>query len=435
MRWLGARWLLVLLVVLAFSPVAASAAPPPHDPDGSSDAEDGPNVEPPVAVAGLELPALTITPDDIDEPGYGLSNGLTMSVADDSALLNTLMGGDEDEAADIQEQLEDAGWVQSYWVSFGIQSGDDPSLFATVIYNALTEYGDEDGAEVGYDLLREGNASSGFLPVRDADDVGDDSTVTRAATSSNGRPLNYLDIVFRVGPVVAEVYIAEYSDNNPDVETITALAESVAVRLEDAEPPANPGLSQRSLFMSGDGVRTTYNYYNRLADQQIPPFGTTAAQARSDDRFYRDAGVIDVYLVVQSMQMADADDGVLSYFLYLYRFDDEQNASAALEDWTQTWGDTPTSGYEDVDEVSGADTIGDESTVFSHTFVPADGDDFDGFRTYFQVGDTIVSLIMHAVPGVDEGAFVDVANAAADCIDADEPCAPLSVDEETLTGG
>src|SRR5829696_3371053 len=79
-------------------------------------------------------------------------------------------------------------------------------------------------------------------------------------------------------------------------------------------------------------------------------------------------------------------------------------------------------------------TIGDVSTVFSHTFVPADGDDFDGFRTYFQVGDTIVSLIMHAVPGVDEDAFVDVANAAADCIGADEPCAALSVDEETLTG-
>jgi len=345
------------------------------------------------------------------------------------------MGGDEDEAAGIQEQLEDAGWMQGYWVSFGIQSGDDPSLFATVIYNALTEFEDEDGAEVGYDLLRDGNASSGFLPVSGADDIGDDSSVTRAATTaSDGRPLNYLDVVFRVGPVVAEIYIAEYSDNDPDLETISALAESVADRLEDAEPPAEPGLSQRSLFIFGDGVRTSYNYYNRLADQQISPSGTTAAQTRSDDRFYSDAGVIDVYLVVQSMELADADDGALSYFLYLYRFEDEQNASAALEDWTQIWADSPSTGYEDVAEVRDAATIGDKSTVFSQIFAPADGDDLDGFRTYFLVGDTIVSLIMHAVPGVDEDAFVDVANAAADCIGADEPCAALSVDEETLTG-
>ena len=435
MQWLGARWLLVLLVVLAFAPVGTAAAPPPRDPGGSDETGEETDDEPARAVVGLELPALTITPDDIDEPGYGLSNGLTTSVADDAALINSLLGGAEEDAADIQEQLEEAGWKQSYWVTFAIASGDDPSLNGTVIYNALTEFADEDGAEVGFDLLTEGNASSGFLPVRNADDIGDDSVYTRAATTaSDGRPLNYLDVVFRIGPVLAEIYIGEYSEADPKIETITALAEAVADRLDGAEIPEEPGLSQRALFIAGDGVRTTYNYYNRLAEQQISPFGTTAAQSRSDDRFYRDAGVIDVYLVVQSMELADADDGSVGYFLYVYRLDDEENATAAIEEWSQTWADSPTAGYEDVETVRGADTIGDESTLYSHTFVPDVGNDLDGFRAYFQVGDTVVSLIMHGATGISEDAFVEIANAAADCLGADEPCAPLSVDEETLTG-
>src|SRR5829696_8177780 len=98
MRWLGARWLLVLLVVLAFSPVPAAAAPPPRDPGGSSDTEEEGDAEPARAVEGLDLPALTITPEDIDEPGFGLTNGLTTTVADDAGLLTSLLGGDEEEA-------------------------------------------------------------------------------------------------------------------------------------------------------------------------------------------------------------------------------------------------------------------------------------------------------------------------------------------------
>ena len=158
--------LLILFQSLAFTPFVSA--------QDTTDRNPSPDDESASSSDLLELAALVLLPSDLDEPGFGIVEGYYTSLKADSRFFNSMLGGSDDDLADVTAQLEEAKWQQSYFYQLGIASGDDPSFYATRVSNSFIQFEEEDGAAEGFDLWREALASSGYLKATGAEKVGDE---------------------------------------------------------------------------------------------------------------------------------------------------------------------------------------------------------------------------------------------------------------------
>src|SRR5581483_11086506 len=117
-------------------------------------------------------------------------------------------------------------------------------LFDRAILTTLANYRDEAGAHAGFAALIAGYDANGFVAGRTAPAVGSEATALRATkTESGGRTFKGLALVFRVGTVVVDLHVRDYTDDAPALSATLPLAAAVAQRVAEAASGRAPNLS------------------------------------------------------------------------------------------------------------------------------------------------------------------------------------------------
>lgn len=400
---------LLVALILALATAAPAAAKPATPTPGTSGT--------PGTSAPLDLAALVLHPADLADPGYGVSNGGYQTLAQTAAQLNATQGGTDADLPGVKSALTKAGWRQGYFLDLAIPSGDDPTKVGGLVYLGLNAYADATGAAAGYDLVRTANAAAGYLKASGGQPVGKRSVLTRKrSTNSSGAVVAELDLVFQTQTVVAELDLFDYAGQAPAVETMQALAATLAQRL--TSPPKTPGLSLRAPHLAGTGVSSAYEYYKRLSGVQFGYYGEAGTQVKSDDRFYAGSGVTDVWSADQGVASADGKDPYYGeYNLGLYAFDTAAHARSALTTFSQNFLSDPVTGYSNVQAVANPTKLGDDrSALVSFTYDRGGGVSTSGFKYYVVVGSTLAEVLVEAVPGAPQAAAEAVTRAVAACL-------------------
>jgi hypothetical protein len=405
----------------AAAATAATPTPPPARPGQSAKLVD--------------LAALALVPSDVDEPGYGNITGRYQTLDEVASSLNSLEGGTDADLPSYTGALTDAGWKQTYFDRIGIASGDDPSKYGTVIYNALSEHADGKGATAGYDLLREANAAAGYLKARGGATVDDKSVYTRRqGTASDGTTYQELDLEFLSGTFVVEIDLVDYTDEAPAVATIQALGEALGDRLAKAGE-IGIGFGPKALRLKGNGVATSYEYYKRISGAQVADYGQTLAQVRSDDRYYKGLGITDIYFLGQTAPVAGSDTNMVDYWLSLYRFGKAADAKSTVSDWSKNFVDNPPSGYTDLAVAARPAKIGTASTTVTYSRTDSGGSTVQGVTVYAATTDVLAIVTVEAVAGATQQSAETIATAAVKCLGRTTACARLAIPTDLIAGG
>ena len=198
------RSLLVFMMVLSFVTAClprgtAATAPDVSPADAGGD------------TGALNLPAMVLTPADLDVagfPGYGkLGDGTFVPLDVLVAYTAAARGLPEDE---VRATYQDAGWRRFYGTHLGLPSvpGDSASRATQIAYSFVTEYADAAGAAAAFASLTEHGDSvqARIAAVAGTAVVGDDSRIesTVGADSASG-PDTELAILFRRGNLIGSV--------------------------------------------------------------------------------------------------------------------------------------------------------------------------------------------------------------------------------------
>lgn len=417
---------ILLVAVVGFLLLAQALPAAAQNDSGSGLGEVAPSI--PGKVTNYDLAALTIPPTEFDIDGYGVDIGRYTTIDEDAATINTANDGSNSDLADVRDQLEAAGWQQSYYTRSGALDPDDQSLFAVFIYIGITRYKNADGAAAGYELLRDANKNSGYTAVRNADQIGDASALSkRKTTLDDGTPLNALEVLVQIETFVAEVRLTDYTGDVPDQATMLALGQTQSDILADAKPAV--GLSLKVPQLVGDVVTTKSGYYARLNGDVIPYPGEPPKDVRSDEKYYDGIGLTNLYYSRQTLPSTSGNqDDYAEIAFNFFEFDGQDSAQAAYDDYDSGFANTTDSSYSDIAKVRKAATFGDDSATYSYTYQrPNNGGTVNGYRVGILVGSVMVVLYADSGGEVPLDAVETIADAAATCAGKKTACKPLDL--------
>jgi len=385
----GVTLICAVLLLLGSAPLAGAAQGQYTRQDGGGDQ----------LVGELELSAMLLTPFDLEDEGlegYGYRFGGTDTLDDE---FTGFISTDDRPADEIQEVLEDAGFVQSRWVSMDLPSEEDPRDAArrvTVWVDEYTESGRalSDVIEIYLDF--------GGDDVDGTDTIGDESaivTYTDVAPDS-GVDVTAMVLAFRYENQIGQIEIVNFHSRSPEIEPsvdeIEALAERLLDRIETVRDDGGPGLEQQVLRLQSDGEQVYYDhdFYTRLDDEQLPRYGQDDDLLDELDDSEAEFGITDAYRMNQTLGW-NGETG-LRWSVQLRLFDDDDDAEAWVEDaeaWIETY---------DVDDIEIVDEevdLGDRAMVVTYR-VGTEDDDLDPHWTaiFIQVGD-IGILLQLSNPG------------------------------------
>lgn len=377
--------------------------------------------------APLDLPALVLRPADLPA-GYGVLDGLFFSPL--------------------------TGVVAEYWAELGLPdpASDGTSLSRKAI-TRLTQYEDADAAQERLNEIRD--ELSGAAPqgddiviadengqpidaprqlVPDAPIIADDTiTTTLTSTSVQGTPVNALEINYRIGTILAEVTISDFSGTPPTYDEVAALAYVVLDRITGSSEESAPGWSAKRLSFDDEDedlqeIESAESYLE-LDGEPFPLVNDTDESFADRAEVWTGGNVKDVYQVNQTLGALGSDDPAdhLFYTAWIYSFGSAEDARDFVETALEDVLDDP-AGYASVEEerVSG---FGGETGGIAYEYDLGDGDTSSGYRVWVQDGRTVVSVQVDTSAGVALDGVKELARLQVACTKADEPCEPVAVPE------
>ena len=416
---------ILLLLGACFSPVStAGGSPPPNHPPQSG-ARDS---------TGLDLPALLLRPSDLDETGYGIDSGGCGTLDTIAAAWNKNLGGAEEGVAVIRKRLVRDGWSQSCWLTVAIPSSDSPETYGVLVSSVITAYADENGASDGLDLLHDVLVALDYRKARGAELIGDESFALRHVIDATRTSLGQeqLDLIFRVGNLVAELYMSDYSGDQPALETGQTLADLLVDRMTDPTDAPGHGLATRVLRLAGDGVLSNAGYYLRLDGDEAGSFGQSLAKVRDADQDFDEMGVRDVFYTRQTAAPTGSSGDFLEYTVVFAQFTNESDAIATMDEALAAPSDLPRSAGPSSSRVRRAAEIGDQTTSKVYAAEREAGQTADGFTITFRLANVIAVMNVASVEGVSQHAAEALAVQIADCMRAEAPCDPIAPPEELM---
>jgi hypothetical protein len=321
------RRLVVFVLVLASLMVRASGA-------AAQDAT--PDASPQTTAAPLDLPALMLTPADLEAagfPGYG---------ADVSELLTSpeSLVASYGFADEVTDQLQAAGFQRIYAAWLRVIDPETGQIRREV-YPYIEEYADAAGAERGFDVIQAANIGDdpAVQIMTGTHTVGERSQLVRYGSGpASGTPVASsvaaetplalsLDLEFRLGPRNAGVMITDFTGTPPDVAEVETLADALLAKLEAAPHLALPGLSVHALRL--DGAVGSSDAYVRQDGVTIPVINESPDTRQVRDALYGSAAhVYRTYFYVPAGDEGVADDVGVQYLLL--QFPDAPAAAAYL---------------------------------------------------------------------------------------------------------
>jgi hypothetical protein len=391
-------------------------------PAAGATAQDATPATSPVASEPPDLGAMVLTPADLEAvglTGFGQLSQTYWELAD---------GADPVTATGMQR-------VYQYRLAVPVDPGATPDSFRTLVYTDIEEYADAAGAAAEFALIETPITAGEGTPVpRDiagTRTIGDASTIRRyeRVASDTGLPFLQLNLAFQRGNLIAAVGIAEYTGEEPDLETLEALADTALAKIDAVAGGDAPGLQSRALRLTGQDVVTSYDSYIRFAGETLPNYNETAEQTAEFAARLGDA--TDVYAVAQQFTGGadDQADDVVFTFSSVYRFATLEAATAWLRGGQERLASQSTV-YLDVTPVDAAPTMGDESAAYSVTIA---GGESSGFAYYARVGRDVAAIRLVAQPAVPLEAAVELAAAQVTCLRSVAACVPMPIPADLVT--
>ncbi len=241
----------------------------------------------------LDLPALVITPADAELIGISglgrFENGHFRSLAEYAQIRADFL---QLPLSEVESALADAGYLQGYTSNLGIpeRPGDPQSPPIRVVFTSLYQYDTLKGAEAAFALNTDysgvtiANVDTSLMP---STTIGDESVMTRTSSTEMEEegPSDQIDMVFRVGNVIAATGIIDYGMTmeeiadptpfDPEIkEQVEGFAEVLIERLMADAAGFGPGLHNKALTLiaaNADPSMTSAGY-RRIVGVDVPYF-------------------------------------------------------------------------------------------------------------------------------------------------------------------
>jgi len=385
----------------------------------------------------LDLPAMVLLPSDIDEPGFGVGQSGFERIDAQGDFSASLAGVPIDELVDT---LRDSGFVRRYNLHLDQripEGAATPEGFSdpvgTRIVTSITEYTSADGAAASFDLL-ERQVEDLAQEQRASRDValtttfGEEADLTRISTftTDTNLPYQFLNLTFRLDNLIADVIIYDFSNQEPEVAMAEALGKTLEERIGEVLASGGPGLSNQ--VIRPEGTATSEAYVVRDG-HPIPNYLDSAETLASVARGMGNA--TDVYSREQPL-------GEFPFLVSrLHRFATDEDAAAWLAALTPSTVADSAFPYVDVTEVTGQDTLGEESRVFAYGFELDAATVAHGYMIFSRVGSVVARTQVDSVPETPLEAVLELAEAQVRCLETRSCQEPIPVPaelSETATG-
>jgi outer membrane protein assembly factor BamB len=381
----------------------------------------------PVAVqdggAAPDLPAMTLTPADLDQVGLtGFGTGWVnddnpgwRTIGDavaDSPAANVVNGG----LARIDQLNVDvsrAGWRRQYRQVMTHTNPAHPGSADVGVFSEVAEYADAAGADAALTLLM-GAQEGGGGPM-----VGDRLEVARDLYPDDG---TRLVLMFRDGAMLGTVTVFQYWPPDDDNDAMIGpaaleLALRLQERIDDGLAQPGSGLADVALRLATLATPAGFEAYRRVNGETLADGDESAADFADREAYYGDAGA--VYELRHEFAPPPGHTVTPFYLDRLFGFADEAAAAAWMEKVPDYVAEdvAGSNGTFTADQQTDAKTIGDASLTFATTDQSGEEVSY-GYRIYLRVGADVARLSLDApeeLPIADTDAL---AAAQAACLQA-----------------
>jgi plastocyanin len=365
----------------------------------------------------LDLAWAAPIPQDIGEPGYGLTFGSYRERVSD-----TRIGRYYEVVPEIIAALENAGWQRQYYGNLELPADVGAGR---EIATMIDEYDSVDGAAAGFAFWDDWYASNDEVR-EDAPGIGDEAVLFRSEGISlnimqEEVPYQRLLLLFRVAEFVIEVRVTDRFNEPPPAAEAMALGQVVLERLEAVRSGATPGLSNVVLRVEGEGVTTLRDHYRRRDGETMQLGFESAEEVIAESEAAAALGVIDRYY-----SYAEREDEAVSivepthvYQVAVDRFDSEAAAAAWLASEPVIPADFifhQNTGV--LTPVNDAEQVGDGSTTSTFATENVFGTAQQGYLIRLTVGNWGAVVELRGMPGVPLDTAMELARAQADCLAA-----------------
>lgn len=400
----------------------------------------------PAADVTIDLPAIVLTPRDLEAlglPGFGVL-GLRSNTSLEQAAEEFAVGRGEpgpERLARVTRILQETGWRAGYTVTMGSPRRDDPNEQSAVVLAAVDVHGGSEGASQALAaftdpaMLTEGDAEE--IALRKT--VGDEARLLRVQgrNETTGQAYDALLLSIREGNLGLGVALFDLSGQAPDQATVEALG----ARLLERSRKQAPGLSSRTLRLTGDGVTLAYERYAYLDGESVLTYGAAVAAATaatpvstldeatpvgSPTRFPIAPNVYRAHQSIGDLGGASVPD----FDVQLGRFSDPSEASAGLAGYRAELDDYPSfDGFALV-----AAPAGDESFTVLWT-ARLEGVTLRGYGSYVRVGSEVATIYVTAPGNAPPLAVIeDLTRAQVECLRTTGACAALPAPPALIPG-
>ncbi len=368
----------------------------------------------------LDLPAMTLTPADLDEaglPGFGLAY-----VSDHTSGWRTIGDTAHDSPAvqadglghltldQLHYTLPQTGWLRHYRRILAIPDPLDSSSVDMSVFAEVAEFTDEEGADTALTLLTAG----GHAETVPDDAVGDRLEIRRDVLYRVG---SRLTIVFREGRLLGILHVTRYATEEPaDLAPALRLAHRLQERIADGLAHPDSGLSGLILHLATVSSLPEEEHYLRYRGETYPFFGESAEEVAASNAW---SEMIDVFEIVQFVEPSPGETIETVYVNRLYRFPDEATAADWLQALPQGLAEdvANSDGTLQVEHITDAERLGDDSMTFAVTLHPIGGP-LKTYRIYSRVGEYGIRLQFGAGDEPPLDLVEELAAAQVECVRA-----------------
>src|SRR5215210_1403306 len=236
---------------------------------GSSTAQGGARAASPAANRPLDLAAIVLYPRNLDAlglPGFGivksslrdLETQAALDVLTRMVLSSPRTAGTpaavtlQDDDPDLDERLafyRDAGFRHRYTLTLlrprvpVVETAHGSFLGDVGVITSVTEFDSAEKAASAFLVIEDERGNPNARDVPGTRPFGDQSEVThsRLLALDQGAPYLELNLTFRVGALIADVSVTDFTGAEPEVATVEALAEVLQAKVTRAQAaPAEP---------------------------------------------------------------------------------------------------------------------------------------------------------------------------------------------------
>ena len=321
---------------------------------------------------------------------------------------------------EVAEGLADVDLRWTYTSQYGNEDG------SVTVRSYLTEFGSEDDARAGFDLLEDetvsGYPEGSTLTDEDGPGVGEEPseiTVGTVAGDENFPETQTIDATFRVGSIIAGAAMETTGDEAPDEQLVRDLAAALADRIEtvlDGQEPAGVNFALPDLVLP---THVEWPQLGALEGYLAPAEALGAFDPDGDEFAAFESGYYRTLGTGDSFEQPDP-----SIAISVLEFADDESATAVAEQGDLLPPNFPT------EPATEPDLTGADAATAYRLALPTGPEDeanpqFNSHRVVAAVGPYVVRVEVRVAQGAEEAAL-DLAQQQVTCL-AEGACETLSV--------